>query len=246
MQLSLAQALRTYAARQGTILADPVADGKKLKQLLKRGYKFLSVKQAPSGPGLKHSTARAVGGGDDDGVSSELELINPQNIDWNQVRDNIPYLSRKESKSFECDDNFTTKKPYSPIWQQDEEYFHIKPDHRLKWFGGAFGKPVYFSAIGINKTTVFEGEFQVVLSQSDLKTYELPNKKGVYIGREGNPVVAFVDGNIYSYVDVKIKGKSTSAELMGVYEKDVEFPELPQRFREYYDENEGFRGRACG
>jgi len=211
--MSLASALNEYPANE-------VVNCKDIGDLVARGYRYVSVKD---GGGAGTYTYQ-------DGNLSHGQLVKPPDtLQWDKFKDEIPTLLEKNAT---CD-GAQNSIEYGFKWE--DSYFHAE---KVNWFGGSVGKPVFFEKIGINKKNPTKG-FEVK-TNSDVTLVEINSSKAVFVGTsDDKPIVAFENGEIFTYVDVEVRGSSQAAKIFGSKSQEVTFPEKPAGFEE------DFTGEGC-
>ena len=199
--MSLAQALYTYGDKKATKI--PSQDDAKcnkqdletIQDLVDRGYKYLGVEAG----GFSATEI-------EDSASSPT-LIKIGSAEWEKLRDEIPYQSALDDA---CNDpEQTDEEKYG--WAFKDTYFYSET---FNFFGGTFGKNVFFEGMNINLQSTTKNRLEVQLDD-DLKSYNFGNDTTIIVGQDGDPIIEFNGHDITCYVDVHIEGTSDCAKLDG-------------------------------
>tara|TARA_B100002019_G_C21274935_1_gene604954 strand:- start:25262 stop:25954 length:693 start_codon:yes stop_codon:yes gene_type:complete len=224
---SLAQALEKYGDEKAKKI--PAAEGAecgkaeqdKIQDLYDRGYRFIDLE------------AGSFSADELEGVASKTYRLKPELSEWDDVKSRIPYQTKQKSVTNCADPKPEHIKDYG--WAFKGNYFYSE---KFEFFGGSFGKNVFFEGLSMNKRNASEKEIKIKLD-SEMQQYNLGNGGDVIVGENGEPIVEFNGMDIVSYVDVEIIGNSDSAYIKG---QGVSSSEISVD-KNY---NNNFEGSSCG
>lgn len=197
--MSLAKALHTY----GEDVAAKIGDGNcsdqeidEMNDLFDRGYRFFHLAEGATTT-------------DELDLSSKPKKLKIKKLEWDTVKEKIPYQTTLDPT---CDDPEAEEGEEDYGWSsENDSYFYSET---FSFFGGQFGKNVYFEGINMNEQSAYDGEI-VINMDSNLSSYNLGAEGYVVVGENGDPIVEFFGKDMVCYVDVHIDGKADAATLLG-------------------------------